>query len=64
MGTQAGGHGKEAAAMNPEWAAMLAYAAARSARVLFPEYFAEKSDREIVSEIAAAVQRTEEKVPG
>ncbi len=49
--------------MNPERAATLAYAAARSARALFPEYFSEKSDQEIINEIAAAVQRAGEKVP-
>lgn len=56
--------GKEAAVMNPEQVTILAYAAARSARELFPEWFAEKSDQEIINEIAAAVQRAGEKVPG
>lgn len=49
--------------MNPKQAAILAYAAARSARVLFPEWFSGKTDQEIINEIAAAVQRAGEKVP-
>lgn len=50
--------------MNPKQATILAYATVRSARELFPEWFAEKSDQEIINEIAAAVQRAGEKVPG
>lgn len=50
--------------MDSKQAAILAYAAARSARVLFPEWFSEKTDQEIINEIAAAVQRAGEKVPG
>lgn len=42
--------------MSPNQMAMLVHAAVRSARVLFPEWSAEKSDREIVEEIAAAAQ--------
>lgn len=49
--------------LNPKQASILAYAAARSARELFPELFAEKSDREIINKIAAAVHRAGEKVP-
>ena len=63
MGTQTGQHGKGVVVMNPNQAAILAYAAARSARVLFPEWFSGKTDQEIISEIAAAAQLTGEKVP-
>ena len=49
--------------MDSKQAAILAYAAARSARALFPEWFSEKTDQEIINEIAAAVQRAGEKVP-
>ena len=39
---------------------ILAYSAARTARETFPEWFAEKSDLEIINEIAAAVRRSGE----
>lgn len=43
--------------MTPERAMILARAAARSARELFPEWFAGKTDQEIINEIAACVHR-------
>lgn len=46
--------------MSFEQAAILARAAARSARELFPKWFAEKSDQEVISEIAAAVRQVDE----
>ena len=63
MGAQTGQRGEGVVVMNPNQAAILAYATARSARVLFPEWFSEKTDQEIISEIAAAVQLAGEKVP-
>lgn len=63
MGAQTGKRREGVVVMNPNQAAILAYAAARSARVLFPEWFSGKTDQEIITEIAAAVQRDGEKVP-
>lgn len=63
MGAQTGKCREGVVVMSPNQTAILAYAAARSARVLFPEWFSEKTDQEIIIEIAAAVQLAGEKVP-